>query len=111
MQGPAHGVYGVGPRSPELAYAVGGKGARRRVGPCGRRAWREESGLGDESGGPREAPRRAAYVAVVADWKCSVKGAWLPGGSATAAPLTVAAKEPGAPAMTVTGPVAVMVCD
>jgi hypothetical protein len=43
--------------------------------------------------------------------KCNVNGAWLPGGSVTAAPLTVAAKAPGAPAITVTGPVAGTVCD
>ena len=40
-----------------------------------------------------------------------MKGAWYPKGSATDTPFTVAAKAAGAPAMTVTGPVAVTVCD
>ncbi len=44
-------------------------------------------------------------------WKLSVKGAWNPAGNDTVAPLTVAAKAAGAPAITVTGPVAATVCD
>ena len=43
--------------------------------------------------------------------KCKVNGAWLPGGNVTAAPLTVAANAPGAPAITVTGPLAAMAWD
>ena len=43
--------------------------------------------------------------------KFNVKGAWNPGGSVTAAPSTVAEKAAGAPAITVTGPVAAMACD
>ncbi len=43
--------------------------------------------------------------------KCNVNGASLPRGRVTAAPLTVAAKAPGAPAITVTSPVAGIVCD
>ena len=42
---------------------------------------------------------------------CNVKGDWKPNGNATATPLTVAAKFPGAPATTVKGPVAETVCD
>jgi hypothetical protein len=41
----------------------------------------------------------------------SVNGAWNPKGNWTATPLTVAAKAAGAPATTVTGPFAAMVCD
>ncbi len=57
--------------------------------------------------------RRPGYVVPPdpAVWKCRVNGAWLPGGRVTGAPLTVAAKAPGAPAITVTGPVAGMACD
>ncbi len=41
----------------------------------------------------------------------NVKGAWNPNGSWTATPLIVAAKAAGAPATTVTGPLAVTMCD
>ena len=41
----------------------------------------------------------------------NVNGAWNPKGNCTATPLTVAAKSAGAPATTVTGPVAETVCD
>jgi hypothetical protein len=41
----------------------------------------------------------------------NVNGAWNPKGSCTATPLTVAANAAGAPATTVTGPVAATVCD
>ena len=44
-------------------------------------------------------------------WKFSVKGAWLPTGSVTGEPFTVAVNTAGAPAITVTGPVAAMTWD
>ena len=40
-----------------------------------------------------------------------MNGAWLPGGSVTGAPFTVAVNTAGAPAITVTGPVAAMAWD
>ena len=55
-----------------------------------------------------------AVVAVVDDpavWKFSVNGAWLPGGNVTGEPFTVAVNTAGAPAITVTGPVAAMTWD
>jgi hypothetical protein len=43
--------------------------------------------------------------------KFNVNGAWNPKGNCTATPFTVAAKAGGAPATTLTGPVAATVCD
>ena len=40
-----------------------------------------------------------------------MNGAWLPGGSVTGEPFTVAVNTAGAPAITVTGPVAAMAWD
>ena len=56
--------------------------------------------------------RRSSWSSTAgAVWKFSVNGAWLPGGSVTGDPLTVAANAPGAPAITVTGPVAATAWD
>jgi hypothetical protein len=66
-------------------------------GPSGRYdAWKEEAGVVVDDPAVR---------------KWSVNGAWLPGGSVTGEPLTVAVNTPGAPAITVSGPVAAMAWD
>jgi hypothetical protein len=56
--------------------------------------------LGDDD--PSPAPGVSNFI---------VKGAWNPKGNWAATPSTVAANAAGAPATTVTGPVAEMVCD
>ena len=73
---------------------------RRAVGPLRRLARR-----GARARVPARCARRHAGT------KLRLKGDWAPGGSVTGAPSTVAANEPGAPATTVSGPVAAMVCD
>ena len=61
--------------------------------------------------GRRLSAAAGPQVGLGAVWKLRVNGAWYPVGSVTADPSTVAAKAAGAPAITVTGPVAEMACD